>query len=146
MIELQLRAAQLHSATLEGEMTELCAQLQEAVAHAEVEAKAVVASSESIRQATEVAQEASAVHEALLAENGALRSSLVSVRREHWCALADRDLLFQQCRTICHERDAMLERWKMTVRSTAQLVAENHRLRPFKSAVTWANVLSLWLI
>jgi hypothetical protein len=85
-----------------------------------------------------VAQEASAIREALLAENGALRSGLVSVRREHWRALANRDLLSQQCRTIRRERDAMLERWKMTVRSAAQLVAENHRLRPFKSAVTWA--------
>jgi hypothetical protein len=52
-------------------------------------------SSESVRQATEVAQEASTVHEALLAENGALRTSLVSVHREHWRGLADRDLLFQ---------------------------------------------------
>jgi ABC-type transporter Mla subunit MlaD len=83
MIESQVSAAQRHSATLDGEMIKLRAQLQEAVTHAEVEAKAVAASSESVRQAIEVAQEASAVHEVLLAENGALRSSLVSVRRVH---------------------------------------------------------------
>jgi hypothetical protein len=82
-------------ATLEGEMIELHAQLQEVVAHAEGEAKATVASSKSAHQAAEVAQEASTDREALLAENGALRSGLVSVRREHWHALADRDLLFQ---------------------------------------------------
>jgi hypothetical protein len=39
---------------------------------------------------------------------------------------------------IHHEWDDMLERWKMTVRSAAQLVAENQRLRPFKSVATWA--------
>jgi hypothetical protein len=127
-----LSAAQQRLATLEGEMTELYAQLQEAIAHAEREAKATTASSESARQATEVAHEASTDRKALLAENGALRSGLIFVRREHWRALADRDLLFH------HERDAMLERWKMTVRSATQLVAENHRLRPFKSVATWA--------
>jgi hypothetical protein len=98
----------------------------------------MVASSKSTHQATEVAQEASTNHEALLVENGALRSDLVSVRQKHWRALVDRDLLFQQCRMICHERDAMLEQWKMTVRSATQLVAENHILRPFKSMATWA--------
>jgi hypothetical protein len=39
---------------------------------------------------------------------------------------------------IRHGRDAMLERWKMTMQSTTQLVAMNHRLRLFKSVVTWA--------
>jgi hypothetical protein len=64
-------------------MIELHAQLQEAITRAKGEAKATAASSESARQATEVAQEASTVREALLAENGALRSSLISIRREH---------------------------------------------------------------
>jgi hypothetical protein len=58
-------------------MTEFCAQLQEAIARAKEEAKATVASSESARQAAEVAQEASMV------ENRVLGSGLVSVRREH---------------------------------------------------------------
>jgi hypothetical protein len=53
-------------------MTELRTQLQEAIACAEGEAKAALASSESARQAAKVAQEASADREALLAENGAL--------------------------------------------------------------------------
>jgi hypothetical protein len=39
---------------------------------------------------------------------------------------------------IRREWDAMLERWKMTMRSATQVVAENHILRPFKSVVTWA--------
>jgi hypothetical protein len=116
-------------------MTGLHAQL---VSHAEKEAKAAVASSESARQAAVAAQEASIDREVFLEKNGALQSGLVSVRREHWRARADRDLLFQQCRMIHHERDAMLERWKMTVWSAVQLVAENHRLRPFKPVATWA--------
>jgi TolA-binding protein len=83
MIESQLSAAQQRLATLEGEMTELCAQLQEAVAHAEREAKATTASSKSARQVAEVAHEASTDREALLAENGALQFGLIFVRRVH---------------------------------------------------------------
>jgi hypothetical protein len=67
-----LSAAQQRLATLEGEMTELRAQLQEAITHAEGEVKATAASSESAHQAAKVAQEASTDCEALLAENGAL--------------------------------------------------------------------------
>jgi hypothetical protein len=66
-------------ATLEGKMIELRAQLQEAITRAEGEVKAMAASSESARQAAEVAQEASTIHEALLVENGALRSSLIFI-------------------------------------------------------------------
>jgi hypothetical protein len=83
VIESQLSATQQQFATLEGEMIELHAQLQEAITRAKGVAKAVAASSKSARQATKVAQEASTVCEALLAENGALRSSLISIRREH---------------------------------------------------------------
>jgi hypothetical protein len=67
-----LSTTQQQLAALEGEMTQLYAQLQEAITHAEEEAKAAAASSESARQPAEVAQEASTDCEALLAENGAL--------------------------------------------------------------------------
>jgi hypothetical protein len=66
--------------TLEGEIIELQAWLREAIARAEEEVKAAAASSESACQAAEVAHETSTDREALLAENGALQSSLLSVR------------------------------------------------------------------
>jgi hypothetical protein len=57
-------------------MTELRAQLQEAIVRADEKAKAAVASSESIRQATKVAQEGSTIREALRQKME--RSDLVS--------------------------------------------------------------------